>query len=80
MFFSLSKFILITYLLFMLLGHQSAYAADDVDLYELSFEELLNLKVSTVSRQEQSLDESPAFIEIITQDDIKRRGYKDLSY
>jgi len=38
------------------------------------------MKVSTASKQEQSLDESPAFIEIVTQDDIKRRGYKDLSY
>jgi len=80
MFFSISKFFLNAYLLLMLLGHHFAYAADDVNIYELSFEELLNLKVSTVSRQEQSLDESPAFIEIITQDDIKRRGYKDLSY
>lgn len=80
MFFSFPKFILSIYLLLMLLVHQSSYAVDAVNLYELNFEELLNLKVSTVSRQEQSLDESPAFIEIITQDDIKRRGYKDLSY
>ena len=63
----------------ILLSASTVLAASD-DLYQLSFQELLNLKVSTVSRREQSLDESPAFIEIITQDDLKRRGYKDLSY
>jgi len=56
------------------------FAESSLDIYQLSFEDLLNIKVSTVSRREQSLDESPAFIEIITQDDLQRRGYKDLSY
>lgn len=55
-------------------------AEDDTDLFSLSLTELLNLKVSTVSRWEETLDASPASIEIITQDDIQRRGYKDLSY
>lgn len=58
----------------------SAKASEDIDLLSYSLEDLLNMKVSTVSKQEQSLDESPAFIEVVTQDDIKRRGYKDLSY
>lgn len=55
-------------------------AFEEFDLLSYSLEDLLNMKVSTVSKREQSLDESPAFIEIVTQDDIKRRGYKDLSY
>ena len=55
-------------------------AFEDVDLLSYSLEDLLSMKVSTVSKREQSLDESPAFVEIVTQDDIKRRGYKDLSY
>jgi len=58
----------------------SVKAFEDVDLLSYSLEDLLNMKVSTVSKREQSLDESPAFVEIVTQDDIKRRGYKDLSY
>jgi len=58
----------------------SVKASEEIDLFAYSLQDLLDMKVSTVSKQEQSLDESPAFIEIVTQDDIKRRGYKDLSY
>lgn len=55
-------------------------ATEAIDLLSYSLEDLLSMKISTVSKQEQSLDETPAFVEIVTQDDIKRRGYKDLSY
>jgi len=67
---------------FMLLTIQAfpVRAFEDVDILSYSLEDLLSMKVSTVSKREQSLDESPAFVEIVTQDDIKRRGYKDLSY
>jgi len=58
----------------------SVNAAEEVDLFSYGLEDLLNMTVSTVSKQEESLDESPAFVEIVTQDDLKRRGYKDLSY
>ncbi len=57
----------------------SVKASEEIDLFAYSLQDLLNMKVTTVSKQEQSLDESPAFKEIITQDDIKRRGYKDLN-
>ena len=59
---------------------QKASAESVEHLFNLTLEELLKVKVSTVSRKEESLDESPAFIEIITQDDLQRRGYKDLSH
>ena len=52
----------------------------EIDVNSLSLEELLKVKVITASKREQSIDESPAFVEIITQSDLKRRAYKDLSY
>ena len=55
-------------------------AEDAPSVFDLSLKDLLNTKVITASREEETLDESPALIEIITQDDIQRRGYKDLSY
>lgn len=58
----------------------SPVAESEIDFQTLSLSELLQLKVSTVSRKEENLDESPAFMELITADDLNRRGYKDLSY
>jgi len=79
---ALFKHRLLLVLLALLISRESlpVLANDSEDIYSLSLEELLQLKVSTVSRWEQSLDESPAFIEVITQDDLQRRGYKDLSF
>ncbi len=57
-----------------------ARAEDAPSVFDFSLQELLNTKVITASREEETLDESPALIEIISQDDIQRRGYKDLSY
>ncbi|MCW8877723.1 MAG: TonB-dependent receptor plug domain-containing protein, partial [Kangiellaceae bacterium] len=55
-------------------------ARADADITEISLQELLKLKVTTASRKSESLDESPAFVEIITRDDLIKRGYKDLSF
>lgn len=56
-----------------------AILAQELDVNSLSLRELLSIKVSTASKREQSVEESPAFVEIITQSDLKNRGYKDLS-
>ena len=80
MFFRLFKCSVLPYLFVLSMGNSSSFAAEEEIGYPLDFEALLNMPVTTASRQEESLDESPALIEIITQDDIKRRGYKDLSY
>ncbi len=64
----------------ILLSPVFARAEDAPSVFDFSLQELLNTKVITASREEETLDESPALIEIISQDDIQRRGYKDLSY
>ncbi len=66
--------------LFVIASLVAPTAFAEVDVNTLTLEELLKVKVITASKREQSVDESPAFVEIITQSDLKRRGYKDLSY
>jgi len=52
----------------------------DQDINSLPLHELLKIKTTTAAKREHSLQESPAFVEIISQNDLQRRGYKDLSY
>ena len=46
----------------------------DNQFLELSIEELMNVKVTTVSRRAQKLSEVASAIFVITQDDIRRSG------
>jgi len=55
-------------------------ADDEPSIFDLSLRDLLKIKVTTASKDEETLDETPAYVELISQDDIQRRGYKDLSY
>lgn len=41
----------------------------------LSFDELLNLKITTASKKSEKISEAPATVYVITQEDIKLRGY-----
>ncbi|MGH9309347.1 MAG: TonB-dependent receptor plug domain-containing protein [Vicinamibacterales bacterium] len=45
---------------------------------DLSLEELMNMRVTSVSKKEASLRESPAAIAVITQDDVRRLGITSL--
>jgi len=65
--------------LIMLLSLPS-FARGEPSIFDLTLRDLLKIKVTTASKGEETLDETPALVEIITQDDIQRRGYKDLSY
>jgi len=49
-------------------------ALPPVDLTSLSLEDLMNVKVTSVSRRPQSLAETAAAVFVITQDDIRRSG------
>ncbi|NOQ16202.1 MAG: TonB-dependent receptor [Methyloprofundus sp.] len=51
----------------------SAHAAQD-ELLDLSVEDLLNVEVISVSKKAKSLNDSPAAIFVISQDDIQRIG------
>jgi iron complex outermembrane receptor protein len=44
------------------------------DIYGKSLEQLMNLKITSVSRREEKFSRTPAAILVITQEDIKRSG------
>ena len=52
----------------------SAAEPGSANLADLSIEQLMNESVTSVSKKETTLDESPAAISVITNDDIRRLG------
>ncbi|PIP80119.1 MAG: hypothetical protein COW84_06955, partial [Gammaproteobacteria bacterium CG22_combo_CG10-13_8_21_14_all_40_8] len=60
----------------------ASWADDDTQfqqLMNLNFEQLMQVKVSTVSNRPESLADAPATVIVLTQDDFQKRGYQDLS-
>ena len=55
-----------------------AFAADPAQLGDLSVEQLLDLKVTSVARREETVSHSPAAIYVITQEDIRRSGARSI--
>ncbi|SDU53350.1 iron complex outermembrane recepter protein [Desulfobacula phenolica] len=53
-------------------------SASELDLIHLSLEELMNIKVTSVSKKSQHLSESAAAIFVITGDDLKRSGVTNI--
>jgi iron complex outermembrane receptor protein len=51
----------------------------DVDLTNLSLEELLSIPVHAPSRRAQNMAEAPSFVTVITADEIRRYGYRTLA-
>jgi len=49
-------------------------SAVDPHVSDLSLEELINIKVTSVSKKETNLENSPAAISVITQEEIRRSG------
>ena len=48
------------------------------DLKKLSIEELMNLEVTTVSKKEESVNQVPAAVHVITQEDIRRSAARSI--
>jgi outer membrane cobalamin receptor len=57
----------------------AAHAQDEKDLERLSLEELMNVHVVTASNISEKLSEAPATVIVISADDIRKRGYRELS-
>lgn len=75
---------LITNLVFVFAFFQISQAQENADtvktadLYEMSLEELLNVKIEVATKKETSLRENPAVVTVINQEDIRMSGARDL--
>src|SRR5512145_2321616 len=52
--------------------------AQEKDLLEMTIDELMNVEITSASKRVQKLVEAPATVYVITEDDIKRYGFRDL--
>lgn len=59
----------------LFVAQQAFSQVDEVDVYEMQLGELSKLKVVSASKTEQTLDEVPSTVRVITADDIAARGY-----
>jgi outer membrane receptor for ferrienterochelin and colicin len=66
-------------ILFILLCFKSSYADDDIDLFSLSLEELVNLKVSTGGLSTISNNESTSAITVIRSEQITNSSARNLA-
>jgi len=72
---------LFIFLISVFLGTINMYAQEDStnvasadDLLEMSFEDLLNMEVTTASKSAEKLSDAPGVISVITKDEIERFG------
>ena len=56
-----------------------AQAVEGADLTEMTLESLMEVRVIGASRYEQKLSEAPSYVSIVTRDDIRRFGYRNLT-
>lgn len=50
----------------------------ELNIYELSFAELDQLEVISASREPTPIDFSPYVVSVITEEEIQKRGYRNL--
>lgn len=66
-------------LLTALYAHASKAQPDTPpDFFDLPLDQLVSIAVTSVSKREEALDTAPATVLVITQDDIRARGYRSL--
>lgn len=68
------------FLSFSLTNTNLIASAEEVsDLANLSLEELLNIEVVSATKKSQKLSDAPAIISVITSQQIKQRGYRNVA-
>src|SRR6476661_7739592 len=56
----------------------TAPAIKQDDLFKLSLEDLMNVEITSVSKQKQRVSQAPAAVSVISQDDIRRSGLNSI--
>ncbi|NQD37131.1 TonB-dependent receptor [Permianibacter sp. IMCC34836] len=57
----------------------TAHAAETTELFSLSLDELARVVVTSASRKAERLIDAPATVIVLTQNDLRLRGYRELS-
>ena len=59
-------------------GHAASGTLDADALVELSFDELLNVEITSVSKKAERLQDAPAAVFVISADDLRRSGARSI--
>jgi len=74
-----SKFVMKRILLmFFVLSYLNTFAQEDVDLFSMSLEELMNIEVTTASKKAQKISDAPATVISYSAAQIELHGWRDL--
>ena len=68
---SLAQFLCLLLFLMNIASHLHAQI-EQKDLFEMTIEELMNVKISTAGKKPEKVNDIPASVVIITRDDIKK--------
>ncbi|MBD3234426.1 MAG: TonB-dependent receptor plug domain-containing protein [candidate division Zixibacteria bacterium] len=72
--------LLVSVILIFTLAMNEGFCQDiPLDLTDIDLEDLMNIEVVSVSKQEKKLSETAAAIFVITSDDIRRSGYTNIA-
>lgn len=77
----MKNYIFLNAIIFFITICQIFSQEDTVEVEKLvnyTIEELMNLKITSVSKQEEKISEAPQFVTVITADELRERGYIDL--
>ncbi len=61
------------------LAETEAPLSDRDDFFDMSLEELVNIKITTASRISEAISDAPATVHVVTKQDIRKRGYATLA-
>ncbi len=76
---SLLNFLIAALLINMAFFSAAQMSAQDTDdLMDMSIEDIMNMEITTAGKQAQKISEIPASVQVITREDIRVYGYRDI--
>jgi outer membrane cobalamin receptor len=68
-----------TFVCASMMSSSAAAQTKPLDLTQISLADLMNIRVTTASRLPESLTDAPARMQVVTAEEIRRRGYRSLT-